>query len=255
MTPAARERARVRAPLLTISAGAWTLLALAPSSMAMPVYCSAATLGTMPTLSSVGALLARNPPTSLAAGWALMLAAMMAPTLLAPVRHLRDRSFARRRLRAIVLFAVAYAGIWMAAGVTLLELAIVMPLVVPAPLTLVPAAALALIWQFSPAKQRCLNRCHAFPALAAFGMAADLDALRFGLRQGMWCVGSCWALMLLPMLVFDWHFVAMVLVALWVFAERFDKPAPPRWRFRAPLKAVRVALLQARLATATRAFG
>ncbi|MBV9439312.1 MAG: DUF2182 domain-containing protein [Candidatus Eremiobacteraeota bacterium] len=242
-------------PLLTISAGAWALLALEPSNMAMPVYCSAATLGTMPSLSSIGALLARNPPSSVAAGWALMLAAMMVPTLLAPVRHLRDRSFARRRLRAIVLFAIAYAAVWMAAGVTLLELAVVIPLVVPAPFTLAPAAALALIWQLSPAKQRCLNRCHAYPALAAFGVPADLDALRFGFMQGMWCVGSCWALMLLPMLVVEWHFVAMVVVALWVFGERFDKPAPPRWRFRAPVKAVRIALLQARLAVATRAFG
>jgi predicted metal-binding membrane protein len=260
MTPAARERVRVRVPLLAISAFAWMLLALEPGSMAMPAYCSAAALGTMPSPSSVAALLALNPPNSLAAGWALMLAAMMVPTLIVPVRHVHDRSFARRRLRAIVLFASAYAAVWMAAGMMLLELAMVARLVVPVPPTLAAAAALALIWQCSPAKQRCLNRCHAQPALAAFGPAADLDALSYGSAQGIWCVGSCWTLMLLPVLVFDWHFAAMAAVALWVFAERFDKPAAPRWRFRVPGKAVRIAIAQARtfaFATrkATRVFG
>ncbi|MBV8298055.1 MAG: DUF2182 domain-containing protein [Candidatus Eremiobacteraeota bacterium] len=246
MTPAARERVRVRVPLLSISGGAWLLLALQPSSMAMPAYCSAATLGAMPALSSIARLVALTPPTSMAAGWALMLAAMMVPTLIGPVRHVRDRSFARRRVRAIVLFASAYAAIWMAAGMLLLEAAIVLRLAVPETVLLASAIAVAAVWQFSPGKQRCLNRCHARPALAAFGAAADAGALRFGLMQGIWCVGSCWALMLLPLLVMNWRFAAMAMVALWLAAERLDTPAPPRWRFRLPGKAVGIALLQAR---------
>lgn len=256
MTPAARERVRVRAPLLSISAGAWMLLALQPSSMAMPAYCSAATLGQMPALSSVATLLALNSPTSLAADWALMLSAMMVPTLTAPVRHLRDRNFARRRLRAVALFAAAYAAVWMAAGMILLEAAVALRLAVPGAMLLVTAAIVAFVWQCSPAKQRCLNRCHARPALAAFGAAADVGALRFGLAQGVWCVGSCWALMLLPLMVMDWHVAAMAVVALWVCGERLDTPQPPRWRLRVPAKAVRIALAQARTrAIATRAFG
>jgi predicted metal-binding membrane protein len=256
MTPAARERLRVQVPLLSISAVAWLLLAVEPNGIAMPVYCSAAPMGTMPALSSVATLVALNPPTSMAAGWALMLAAMMVPTLIGPVRHLRDRSFARRRLRAVGIFAVAYAAIWMAAGVLLLEAAVVLRLVVPDTTLLFAVGVVALVWQFSPAKQRCLNRCHARPALAAFGYAADAGALRFGLMQGIWCVGSCWALMLLPIVVVGWYVAAMAAVALWLFAERLDTPAPPRWRFRIPAKAARIALVQARTAAvATRAFG
>jgi hypothetical protein len=232
MTPAARERVRVRAPLLLISGGAWTLLALEPNSMAMPAYCSAGTLGAMPAFSTIVTLVALNPP------------------------HIRDRSFARRRLRASVLFAAAYGAIWMAAGVMLLELAMVVRLVVPVPWALVMAASIALVWQFSPVKQRCLNRCHGRPALAAFGPAADVDVLRFGLTQGIWCVGSCWALMLLPMLVSGWHVAAMAAVALWLCAERLDSPIPPSWRFRVPGKAVRIAIAQSRtLPFATRASG
>jgi predicted metal-binding membrane protein len=255
MTPAARERVRVRVPLLSISGAAWLLLALEPNGMAMPAYCSAATLGTMPALSSVATLLALTSPASLAAGWALMLVAMMVPTLIGPVRHVRDRSFARRRVRAVMLFAAAYAAIWMAAGMLLLETAMVLRLVVPETMLLWSAILVASVWQCSPAKQRCLNRCHAWPALPAFGSAADAGALRFGLMQGIWCVGSCWALMLLPVLVVGWHVAAMAAVALWLCAERFDTPAPPRWRFRVPAKALRIALAQARtLAVATPAF-
>jgi predicted metal-binding membrane protein len=246
MTPAARERRQVRAPLLLISAAAWALLVVDPSAMAIPAYCSAAMLGAMPSSASLGLLLALNPPTSLAAGWAWMLAAMMVPLLIAPVRHIRDRSFARRRIRAIVLFVAVYAAIWMAAGVVLLEFALAVRLVVPvSPVPVVLGTIVALVWQFSPVKQRCLNRCHAEPELAAFGPAADIDVLRFGLTHGIWCVGSCWVLMSLPMLVSGGHVAAMAAVALWLYAERLDRPRPPRWRFRGVGKAVRIAIAQA----------
>lgn len=38
----------------------------------------------------------------------------------------------------------------------------------------------------SPAKQACLNGCHHQPALAAFGVEADLDALVFGIGHALW---------------------------------------------------------------------
>jgi len=123
-------------------------------------------------------------------------------------------------------------------------------------LLLATAIVVAFVWQLSPAKQRSLNRCHARPALSAFGSAADLDALRFGSMQGIWCVGSCWALMLLPVLVSGWHVAAMAAVALWLSAERLDTPVPPRWGLRVPAKAARIALAQTRtMALATGAFG
>jgi predicted metal-binding membrane protein len=234
MTAAARERSQVRAPLLFLSAAAWIVLVVRPDGAAMSAHCSLAMRGAL------------NPPASLAAGWALMLAAMMAPALIAPVRHVRDRSFSRRRVRAIVLFVAGYAAVWMAAGVVLLALAARLV----APESSLPVALLttiALVWQFSPFKQRCLNRCHAHSELAAFGLAADIDALRFGLTHGVWCVGSCWALMLLPLLVTRGHVAAMAAVSLWLFAERLDRPMPPRWRLRGPGKAARIALAQARM--------
>jgi predicted metal-binding membrane protein len=177
-----------------------------------------------------------------------MLAAMMLPLLNAPVRHVRARSFAQRRARAITLFVIGYAMIWMAAGVVLLTVSVVIHLIpLESPLLMASIALVALVWQCSPVKQRCLNYGHTHPALAAFGAAADIDALRFGLTHGVWCVGSCWALMLLPLLVSHGHLAVMAAVALWLAAERLNKPLTPRWHLRAPSKAARIAVAQARM--------
>ena len=108
------------------------------------------------------------------------------------------------------------------------------------------AAIVGLVWQISPLKQRCLNRGHAHPQLAAFGRAADIGAFRFGLMHGVWCVGSCWAPMLLPLLVTQWHLAAMAAVTLWLSAERLEQPSFPRWGLRVPLKAARIAVARMR---------
>jgi predicted metal-binding membrane protein len=170
---------------------------------------------------------------------------MMAPLIGAPIGHVRDRSLARRRRRAAVLFASAYALPWVAAGVVLLTVArwIVAS---GSPVAWALALITVALFQASPQKQRCLNRRHGHPALAAFGARADLDVLRFGLAHAAWCIGSCFALMLLPMLVTRSHLVVMAAVTLWLAGERLERPAQPRWRWRVPVEIARVALSQAR---------
>jgi len=193
-------------------------------------------------------LLAMNPPASVAAGWALMLVAMMSPVLIAPVCDIRVRSFKRRRARSIALFVAGYAAIWMALGGVLVAAGLAARML--APQSCLPAACvslIALVWQFSPVKQRCLNRCHAHAELAAFGAAADFAALRFGVSHGIWCGGSCWALMLLPMLLPRGHVVAMAMVAVLIFSERLEQPMPPCWRWRGLGKVKRILAAQMRI--------
>jgi predicted metal-binding membrane protein len=235
MTPAGRERLQVRMPLLAVCGAAWVLLLAQRHEMGGAAVCS------MPSMPFTGSQAA-----SLTAGSALMFAAMMAPLLGAPVRHVRDRSFVRRRLRGILLFVGGYASLWTVAGVVLLMAAAW--IVSAGSPVMVSAAVIAVAaWQFSPAKQRCLNRCHSHSGLSAFGAAADLDVLRFGLEHGLWCIGSCAGLMLLPLLFSRGHIAAMAGVTLWLSSERLEKPMPPRWRWRGPTKAVRIAVAQARL--------
>lgn len=194
----ARELARVRNPVLLVSAAAWIWLAVDPGGLMMQAHGTAACSRSAP----LPMLLAMSPTGSLAAGWGLMLVAMMSPALILPIGHLRLRSFKRRRARAIALFGVGYGAIWMAVGGVQLGVAVAAGWLAPSGyLPAAGVAVLAIVWQLSPAKQRCLNRCHAHTELAAFGVAADLAALRFGASHGVWCAGSCWALMLSPLLL------------------------------------------------------
>ncbi|HEV2992419.1 MAG TPA: DUF2182 domain-containing protein [Candidatus Angelobacter sp.] len=244
MTYDAQQRARVRNPVLLISAVAWILLVVRPESISRFAHCPA----TSDEGVSFQMMLAMNPPASLAAGWVLMLAAMMSPVLMPPLCHIRARSFTHRRTRSIALFIAGYAAIWMVLGSVLLSLTLAVKSF--ASQSYLPAAGVAFIafvWQFSPIKQRCLNRCHGYTPLATFGVAADFDALRFGISHGIWCAGSCWALMLLPMLLPQGHLVAMAIVTFWIFSERLEQPMPPRWRWRTRGKALRILVAQARI--------
>jgi predicted metal-binding membrane protein len=248
MTYDARELARVRNPVLLVSAVSWILLLVEPASVGMFSHCPATSSGAMPSAASFRMLLAMNSPASLAAGWALMLVAMMSPSLIPPIRHIRLRNFTHRRARSIVLFLAGYAAIWMPLGGVILATELALKLI--APQAYLPAAwvvLIALVWQFSPIKQRCLNRCHAHIELAAFGTAADFDALRFGMTHGTWCAGSCWTLMLFPMLLPRGHVVAMATVAVLIHSERLEQPRPPSWRWRGLRTAICMVVAQTQI--------
>lgn len=186
-------------------------------------------------------------PVPLVLYWVLMTLAMMAPLVVAPLCHVYQRSFARRRVIMIGLFTAGYAAIWMIAGLMLLPILTASRwLTSGSPALVGTFTAVALFWQFSPTKQKCLNRCHSHPPLAAFGIPAKLDALRFGLSHGAWCVGSCWAVMLLPA-AFSRHLVVMAAITLWLAAERLETPVSPRWRWRGPAKALRILYTQTQI--------
>lgn len=244
MTDRDRELARVRNPVLVTSAVAWLLLLVRPGALA---HCAVAISGGATWRASLQMFLAMNRPVSLAAGWVLMLVAMMTPVLIPPIRHVRLQSFSNRRVRAAALFVGGYAAIWLAASAVLLTIEVAAALFARQSYAAVAAALAALIWQFSPARQHCLNRGHAHPALAAFGPAADHDALRFGITHGIWCVGSCWALMTFSMLLPLGNVAAMGAVAFLIVSEQLDQPARPRWNWRLSTRLTRLIVSQIRI--------
>jgi len=247
MTPAARERMQVRVPVLLVSAAAWTLLLLEYRIMAVPILCPGG-METMSPSAPLEMLLGALRSVSLVVDWGLMILAMMAPLVIAPLRHVYYRSLARRRTVTIGLFAAGYAAIWMIAGIMLLPVLLVSKgLTSGSPAFLTMVVVPALVWQFSPAKQICLNRCHSHPPLAVFGISANLDAFWFGLSHGAWCVGSCWPAMLVPAAFSRGHLVTMAALTLWLAAERLEMPVPPSWRWRAPTKALRILYVQTRI--------
>lgn len=261
MTPEARERRGIWTPVLTVTAVAWavTLLSDPLRSVSRPgagsAPGSAAGQGPAPAAMHAGhahhtvvdaSLPASHASTEnlagLLIGWILMLTAMMAPLLIPALRHVRARSLRSRRWRAVSLVTVAHAAVWTVGGIVLLGVASALRSVTGrADLAVLLGLVAALSWQLSPLKQYCLNRHCAHPPISCFGSAADRDALRFGATHAAWCLGSCWALMLVSLLAPAWHLAVMLVVSVWMWVEPLDRPERATWRLRLPLRFLRIA--------------
>lgn len=142
------------------------------------------------------------------AGWTLMLVAMMLPTtrplMVLFAATVRDRP---DRTRLLLAAGAGYLGVWLLTGLaayagdTVLGVLVgASPWLVDRPWLLVGGAlALAGAYQFVPMKLRCLEKCRS-PRMFLFarwrGGRPLLDALRLGAAHGRFCVGCCWALML-----------------------------------------------------------
>lgn len=176
-----------------------------------------------------------NPPgaATFLGDWALMLCAMMPPLLAAPLMHVSVSSLARRRIRAMALLLAGYGAVWMAAAPLLFMIATVLRSAA-ADAALLLALSVAGLWAVSPWQQLALNRCHRLRRIGLFGLAADRDCLAFGLRHGGWCVGACWAWMLVPLTVDRWHLPVMLAAGAAMFAQKLSRPREPRWRVAMP---------------------
>jgi predicted metal-binding membrane protein len=221
---ALREMASGRAwPIVALSAVAWVLVIVLDHSVLVPYLCSP---NSTPVWTGVAAFIATisvNPPAGQALSWFVMLLAMMTPLLWQPLAHVWDRSLAERRVRAILLFLGGYFGVWMLAMAVLTLAAVALRIVAgSAAIAFAIAAGVTVLWQMTPAKALFLNRCHALRPLPASGLAADIGSLRYGLQVAAPCVGTCWAMMLLPLTGDTAHIVVMAMTALWMLSERYS---------------------------------
>ena len=97
------------------------------------------------------------------------------------------------------------------------------------------------LFQFSSLKYRCLDRCRTtfgFVAERWRGVAPSRAAFRIGLDHGAFCVGCCWALMLLMFVVGSGSVGWMLALGAIMAAE---KNLPGGRRLSAPLGAALVA--------------
>lgn len=147
------------------------------------------------------------------AGWTLMTVAVMLPTSL-PLVTLFRRMVRERpdRSRLVALLVAGYLGVWTLFG-ALAHLGdlLVHELVersgwLAANAWLIGAGTLLLagLYQFTPLKYACLERCRSPMSFIAGhwrGKREALQALRLGAHHGLFCVGCCWSLMLLMFVV------------------------------------------------------
>jgi predicted metal-binding membrane protein len=146
-------------------------------------------------------------------GWLLMSAAMMLPTAL-PLLEIFRRITAARADRALLLTLViaGYLAVWGVFGVAAhladrgLHALVAQSDWLAFHDWLVAAAMLALagLFQFSALKYRCLNQCRtpqSFVIRHWRGRSERRHALLLGAHHGLFCVGCCWALMMLMFVV------------------------------------------------------
>ncbi|WP_404941112.1 DUF2182 domain-containing protein [Pseudomonas danubii] len=218
--------------LLLASLCGWGWLLGSTALLSIPAFCGSLPLaGYALGWQGIEQALLFNPPGPLLLAWLLMLLAMTPLLLVQPLRYVWHRSLRRKRWQAVSLFVLGFVAVWSLMGLVLLGLVVVTRLWLG--LSSLPslgaALALCLLWQASPFKQHCLNQCHRQPRIAAFGWRFVRDCLGFGVTVGSWCVGSCWPLMLLPLLVEQGHLLLMLLCTLWMLYERLLRPRPAQW--------------------------
>ncbi len=240
-TPVGVRPALLAAALIGLAGLAWAaLVAWEHSSLAHAMHVPA--LGA-PVLACEGPAVLPQAATYVA-GWVLMTVAMMLPTTL-PLANVFARLVRRRedRTRLFALLVAGYLAVWIAFGVAALLVHAIVRAWADASGWLwshdwVPSAAtLALAggFQFSSLKERCLDACRSplpFVVSHWHGRAPSRDALRLGLAHGAFCVGCCWALMLLMFTVGLGSVAWMLMLAIVMAVE---KNAPWGKRLSAPL--------------------
>jgi predicted metal-binding membrane protein len=141
--------------------------------------------------------------------WAVMMAGMMlpsaTPTLLLYATAARQRQMERATSRTYLL-ALGYLTVWalFSAGATALQRLLASRLILSPMMELVSPRAsaavllLAGLYQLTPLKRACLTVCQSpLGFLMRRWRPGAFGAFRMGLDSGLYCLGCCWALMLL----------------------------------------------------------
>jgi predicted metal-binding membrane protein len=161
--------------------------------------------------------------------WIVMMVAMMFPAI-APVVITFDR-WVRRSHRArttTMSFVGGYLLVWAAFGVLIFAAMVYLqPLLPGGDGTIRLGAALLVLagaYQVTPLKSLCLRHCRsplAFIAQHAQQLRrAGLATARVGVVHGGFCLGCCWALMLVLVLLGMMNLVWMAAVAGVIFIEK-----------------------------------
>ena len=164
--------------------------------------------------------------------WAVMMAAMMLPSLV-PTAAVYATLTRRRQPSRWLLFAGGYLLVWSGAGVVAYGLFELGKGLFAGDLAWNRdgrwlsggVLALAAVYQLTPLKRACLGKCRSpLRALREGWRRGGLGALTMGVRSGAWCIGCSWALMTalfaLGVMSLTWMALVAALVAL-------EKVSPP----------------------------
>jgi predicted metal-binding membrane protein len=233
-TPGARRARAGRRTLvvivLAVAAVAWLAIALAGHGADHP---DGAGVAQHHAGHDIGSVAVGPPPAAgqLLAGWALMVVAMMlAPAL--PMLELLRRLVSRRRRPwlLVAVGALAFVGVWTAAGAVLVTGDVVLRTLLPLP-DGVAVLGVGLIvaggYQLTPLKDACLRACRSPRSFAVAHWHGErpawIEVATLAGAYAAWCVGCCWALMTAGLLAGAASVAAMVVLTVLMAAERLTR--------------------------------
>ena len=165
--------------------------------------------------------------------WAAMVLAMMLPSaapMILTYAQIADTA-ARKGERIVSPFMIAagYSVVWL--GFALLASVAQLALTRVALLDTSMASASTLftgavfigagLYQFSALKHACLTQCRQpFPFFFAHWETTPRGVFRLGLKQGLYCLGCCWAMMLVMFAVGVMNVVWMAALAIMMTVEK-----------------------------------
>lgn len=170
---------------------------------------------------------------ALVAMWFLMAIATMLPSAAPMIRtYCEIADTARIKGEPVVhplALVAGYLSVWLAASAMFAALTFASHAFASSDGLLDPAigiaGALALLiaglYQFSGLKEACLKKCrNPFSILFSNWSARPARIFRLGLAQGIWCLGCCWALMLVMFAVGVMNVFWMALIGLFTLIEK-----------------------------------
>jgi predicted metal-binding membrane protein len=220
------------AVLLGVAGGAWLVSArLATPDMRLGVLTGTSTISASSQMGTMGMSGAMSMDLGVfITTWTIMMVAMMIPSFVPAVRRFATWARTEGQLGgATVLFLADYLLVWSAVGgVAYLGVQAIQGWLPPGSLTALRTGAVLLVvagvYQLTPLKQACLRHCRSVhlgvASLVSTRAQGYMSAVRAGLWQGVYCLGSSWPLMLVLLLVGMMSLAWMGIVAAVIFVEK-----------------------------------
>lgn len=171
--------------------------------------------------------------------WVVMMAAMMlpgaAPMLLLFAAITARRGGEQQRTLASGAFALGYVVVWAVFSLAAVALqfalegaALLSPMMQTTHAALAGATLIAAgIYQWTPLKRACLRHCRSpLDFMLTHWREGTHGAFVMGLRHGVYCVGCCWALMLVLFVVGVMNLAWIAGLAMFVLVEKLAPAGP-----------------------------
>ena len=216
--------------LLILSISAYIVILLWPKTDSLVQICGRTDMRLMEFVERVGMMPPIWSVRELALDWTLMCVAMMSLLISPPTAYIWRSVGNKEKLLSVISFYAGFIGFWILSGILLCPTAIILAANLGSGNDLSFALGLAVFWSATPLAQSARNRCHAWSRVNAFGVWAQIDSGKLGVRTGLNCFLVCWPWMLVPAFVQNAHFLMMFLVSFYLFADRIAPADQVQWR-------------------------